>query len=291
MRYRRTIYIAALAVLTVALCLYALLPAQGLLSVTVMDVGEGLCIVARTPSGKTLIMDCGSCSHRDNQGVGETVAVPYLTKAGVRGIDVVIASHPHEDHISGFPRLFDKLPPKLVLDSGSLEKSATYRRFLAAVRRSGARYRIAERGQVLDLEDGVSVQILSPPPADCDMDPNTRCVVARMIYGRTAFLLAADGDDETELEILASGHPLRAQVLQVGHHGSANASSLQWLAAVHPQIAVISCGRNNLYGHPAPQTLARLDSLGTRIYRTDQDGAVTFLSDGATITACSMTRR
>lgn len=291
MKDRPTISITALAVLTIALCMYALLPTQGQLNVTVMDVGEGLCIVARTPSGKTLVMDCGTCSRRDNQGVGESVVVPYLTKAGMRGIDVVIASHPHEDHISGFPRLFAKLPPRLVLDSGAREDSATYRRFLAAVRRSGARYRIAERGQVLDLGDGVSVQVLSPPPASRDVDPNTHSVVARVIYGRTAFLLAADADDETESEILASGQPLRAQVLQVGHHGSAGASSPKWLAAIHPQIAVISCGRRNPYGHPAPETLARLDSLRTRVYRTDRDGAITFLSDGATITVSAMTRR
>ena len=110
-RDRRSAYITALAVLTAILCVYALLPVRGQLNVTVMDVGEGLCIVMRTPSGKTAVMDCGSCSRRDNEAVGESVVVPYLTKAGVRDIDVAIASHPHEDNISGFPgclRSFDR---------------------------------------------------------------------------------------------------------------------------------------------------------------------------------------
>ena len=187
--------------------------------------------------------------------------------------------------------MFAKLRPNLIIDSGDKEDSASYRHLLAAVRKSGAKYRIAERGQELDLGNGVIMQILDPAATSRDVDPNTHSVVVRVIYGKTAFVFAADADDLTESEILASGHPVRAQVLQVGHHGSRTTSSPEWLAAIHPRIAIISCGRHNLYGHPSPQTLARLASLGARIYRTDTDGAVTVLSDGTTIAVSPMARR
>ena len=147
-------------------------------------------------------------------------------------------------------------------------------------------YRIAERGQELDLGDGVIMQILSPTPASRDVDPNTHSVVVRVIYGKTAFVLPADADSETESEILASGHPVRAQVLQVGHHGSATASK--------PRVA--GCHTSpNCRSSPAADTtfmviLPLKHSLGFPVWEHASiaripTGRSQFLSDGTTITA------
>lgn len=283
MRDKRTLSILAVAAIAIALSLYAIVPAGNVLTLTVMDVGEGQCLVIRTPTGQTMVVDCGTSSWRNNGGVGESIVLPYLMKCGVRQIDVAVLTHPHDDHVSGFPRLLKKCPPKMVLDSGSNEQSPSYDEFLRAVKESGATYRVAERGQILQIGEDVTVEILSPPESVYGGDPNDCSIVLRVVYGNTAFMLTGDADESVEADILGSGRLVKAQVLMVGHHGSSGASSPAWLGAVRPQIATISCGRRNVYGHPARQTLDRLESCGARVYRTDLHGAVTITSDGSTI--------
>ncbi len=275
--------LAALALITIAIWAYALAPAGHTLSLTVMDVGEGLCIVMRSPNGKTLVMDCGTNSWRNNDSVGESLVLPYLKKMGVRQIDVAVISHPHEDHISGFEGLLQNCPAKLVIDTKSNEHSPTYNHLIKEIRKSGAKYRIAQRGQTIVFDDGVTIQVLNPPIDESGQNLNEESIVLRIIYGKTAFLLASDIGSLSESEILNENLPVRAQVLQVGHHGSRESTSYRWLEAVKPNAAVISCGRNNTYGHPSQETLERLTDSGARIYRTDKNGAVSFYSDGETI--------
>ncbi|MCL5104466.1 MAG: MBL fold metallo-hydrolase [Armatimonadetes bacterium] len=288
LRDRRLQVILAALLITAGIWVYALVSRPKLLSVTVMDVGEGLSVVVRSPSGRTLVMDCGTCSWRDNESVGESVVVPYLKSQGVDHIDVAVLSHPHADHVSGYAGLIRAVPARLVLDIGTRSRSPLYRRFLATTKRVRARYRIARRGQNIDLGDGVRALVLSPKPGKLYSDLNERSIVLRITYKRASFLLEGDAGEETEREMIESRMPVRAQVLQVGHHGSADSSSSKWLAAVRPAIAVISCGRRNNYGHPSRKTLSRLASTGARIYRTDRNGAVCLTSDGESITARSI---
>ncbi|MCX6346158.1 MAG: ComEC/Rec2 family competence protein [Armatimonadetes bacterium] len=281
--------LAALALITIAVWAYALAPAGHTLSLTVMDVGEGLCIVMRSPNGKTLVMDCGTNSWRNNDDVGKSLVLPYLRKMGVRQIDVAVISHPHEDHISGFEGLLQNCPAKLVIDTKSSEHSPTYNHLKNEIRRSGATYRFAKRGQTIEFDDGVIIQVLNPPSAsEPGQDLNEESIVLRVIYGKTAFLLAGDIGNVSESEIMNENLPIRAQALQVGHHGSHQSTSYRWLEAVKPNAAVISCGRNNTYGHPAEETLERLTDSGTRVYRTDKNGAVSFYSDGNSIKVNAM---
>ncbi|MCE5323288.1 MBL fold metallo-hydrolase [bacterium] len=289
---RRLLVIAAAALAAIGIWTSALLPGGKTLDLTVMDVGEGLCVVMRTPSNRVMVMDCGTSSWRKNDTVGESVVVPYLHRMGKNTIDLAVLSHPHSDHVSGYAGLLEAVPAKVVMDIEARHASPLYKRFIKRVKLSNATYRIAKRGQNIEMGDGVSIHVLSPNPKMHYSDLNNNSIVLRIVYGKTAILLAADAEDEAEQDILESGIPVRAQVLQVGHHGAKAASSTQWLNAVRPAIAIISCGRHNNYGHPSSEAVERLESSGARVYRTDRCGAVTITSDGRTIRAktCSTSR-
>lgn len=283
LRDKRLQIISALIILAAAIWTSALYSSQKTLNVTFLDVGEGLCAVVRTPSGKILVMDCGTSSWGKNGSVGEKLVAPYLQSMGVDRIHVAVLSHPHSDHISGFPGLLKLKPANIVLDIGARHASPVYKKFLYTIKRSGAEYRVAKCGQTIDMGDGVSVEVLNPNPIHSYTDLNNRSIAIRVIYKNVAFLLAADAGADAEQQMLGSRMKLRSQVLQVGHHGSSNSTSLSWLRAVRPQAAVISCGYRNQYHHPSIATIRRLQNTSTRIYRTDRHGAVSFTTDGSVI--------
>lgn len=259
------------------------MPGSNQLTVTFLDVGDGLCTIVRTPSGRTMVVDCGTSSWHDSTSVGRKLAGPYLQSLGVDSIDVVVLSHPHSDHESGLAGLLKLEPARLVLDTGVKSRSPEYRAFISSARVSGARYRAVRRGQVLDLGDGVKAEILSPP-ADADYaDLNNRSMVLRVTYKRSAILLAADAGEVAERAILDTKTNVRAQVLQVGHHGSRDATSPEWLSAVRPSIAVISCARYSRYHFPSTEVTRRLSSCGARTYITGRCGAVSIASDGESV--------
>jgi competence protein ComEC len=230
-----------------------------------------------------MVIDCGTSSWRKSQSVGDRLAAPYLSSLGVDTIDVAVLTHPHADHVSGYASLLAVKPAKLVLDVGAKHASPYYFRFLRAVKKCKATYRIAKRGQSIDMGDGVIARVLSPDPVEDYADLNDNSIVLRVTYKKVALMLAADAGEEVERRILHTGARVESQVLQVGHHGSARATSPGWLAAVNPRIAVISCGRHNEYGHPSRDVLDRLNSRGTRVYRTDRNGAVMVSTDGRTV--------
>jgi len=280
---KRIAVLAASAMITALIWISVLATDRSVLKVTFLDVGDGLCTVVRTPSGKTMVFDCGTSSWRDNESIGTRLAAPYLQSMGIDKIDVAVLSHPHSDHVSGFAGLLAAKPAKLVLDTGIKEGSPEYMKFIRAIRKCHARYRIAKRGQVLDMGDGVKVKVLDPTMIASNSDLNEECIVLRIVYGQSAFLLAADAGDEAEHEMLSDGIKVRAQLLQVGHHGSRLATSPEWIEAVKPDIAVISCARNSQYHFPSRQVVERLEASGARVYITGKDGAIQATTDGNTI--------
>jgi competence protein ComEC len=277
----RIVLVAAVA--AAAIWSYAFLSGEHGLAVTFLDVGEGACTVIRTPSGKTIVVDCGTSSWRKPESVGKKLVAPYLQSLGVDTIDVAILTHPHADHVSGYAGLLRAKPARIVIDIGEKHASPHYTAFLKSVELCNATYRVARAGQLIDMGDGVSLRVLNPDPARAESDLNESSIVLRLTYGEAAFLLAADAGDDTERSILAGGAEVASQVLQVGHHGSAGSTSPEWLAAVKPKLAVISCGRRNEYGHPSRETTDRLRAFGVRTYRTDLHGAVEFTTNGKSI--------
>lgn len=282
-RDKRVLILGVIAAVALVVWITALLPGPRTMQVTFFDVGDGLCTLIRTPSGRTLIVDCGTSSWRDPSDVGHKLIAPYLQSQGLSSIDALVLSHPHLDHLSGIPGLLRAEPASLVMDAGEEEQSSEYSAFRRAIRNCHARYRKLKCGQTIDMGDGVTAQVIGPPSGADYPNGNDRSVVLRVAFGRVAVLLEADAGEEAETEMVASGAKLRAQVLQVGHHGSALSTSPQWLSAVKPSIAVISCSSHSRYGFPSRKVLDRLASCGARTYTTGRSGAVTITTDGASV--------
>ena len=139
---------------------------------------------------------------------------------------------------------------------------------------------VVKAGDSIDFGSKVMSQVVGPLATSTAMNSNETSVVLRVIYGQASVLLTGDAGFESEQRMLASQQNLSAQLLKVGHHGSRYATGDVFLAAVRPQVALISVGANNGFGHPHPDTLARLRAIGARIFRTDQDGDLVWVSDG-----------
>ena len=163
-------------------------------------------------------------------------------------------------------------------DSAQLYGGPAYQRALDVIRQRGIAWRRAVRGESFDLGSQAHVKILAPELpliTGTSSDINNNSVVLRVEFGRTAMLFTGDAQAEAEARLLAHGSAeLRADILKVGHHGSAYSSTPEFLAAVRPKIAIISCGRHNVFGHPSPRTLALLVSTGAQVYRTDVNGGI-----------------
>lgn len=244
-----------------------------------------------------MVIDGGGVNDetRPEEGadVGERVVVPYLHARGINRVDVLVLTHPHGDHVGGLLSVLREEPVGAVLDGTVLPyPTPAYSAFLAGVKGHQLSYKHACWGMHLDLGDRVTADVMNPPASGTpygetpdNSTVNNYSVVLRLTYGRTHFLLMGDAEAAAEQALLDSGADLTADVLKAGHHGAANASGEALLARVHPHFAAISCGRHNHFGHPAPATLARLASQGIQTFRTDQNGAVTFVSDGQTVEA------
>ncbi len=276
-------------------------PDAGKLKVIAVDVGQGDCTLVLTPGGRTLLIDGGGTSDEAAAGdtdVGAKIVVPFLEYLGINKIDVLVATHPHGDHVGGLSAVLRGPQIGFVLDGTTLPyPSPAYTEFRSLVGRSKIACARAVRGQSFDMGDGVRVLVLNPPPDNAyglsaaygtnsdDATINNYSAALQIDYGATRFILTGDAENDAEAAMLAAHGDLRCDVLKAGHHGSKNATGDDWLSRLMPRHAVISCGRHNHFGHPAPATLARLDAHGVQIFRTDRQGAITFVSDGRTVTA------
>ena len=284
-RTPRRVWLIAARVAFVAACLSgtALLSAFPRLSdchcltVHFLDVGQGDAVAMRTPVGHWVLIDGGP--RNEARDAGRRVVVPFLRRAGAQSLAAIVATHAHADHVGGLPAVLDALPVATVLEPGEPLGESPYLAFLAASEASGAQWHAARRGDRLDL-DGVRITVLSPDSAWAaeTTDPNEESVVLMVEYGRTRFVFT--GDAGLPVEARLAGTVGDIDVLKVGHHGSYSATSEAWLDEVRPEIAVISVGARNTYGHPAPEVVARLAAHGVEVHRTDREGTITLESDG-----------
>ena len=202
---------------------------------------------------------------------------------GSRSLDAIFLSHAHEDHAAGAGGILRKMPVGTVFTAS--EGRAAYAASLGLSTADPLLGKFVElkAGETYDIE-GVRIEVLSAPAAGGEGKggavSNEACAVLRVRYGGASFLFTGDMEKEQEAALLASVPDLRATVLKVGHHGSATSTGDPFLQAVQPRWAVISVGADNTFGHPRPEVLDRLRAAGVRLYRTDEDGAVTFHTDG-----------
>ncbi len=235
-------------------------------------MGQGDSIWLHASDNTDILIDGGPAS------AGPTV-VAYLQNEGIDDIEVMVLTHAHADHVAGLiDVLRSTIPVRAVVYNGAPYSSATYQTFLAEMQADELTATPAQVGQAYAWGP-LNTYVLNPQ-ASLAGDQNEDSVVLLVVYGNVRFLLTGDIDSSTEQTILGGGTPVAAEVLKVAHHGSAYGSSATFLDAVGAELAVISVGADNPYGHPAEETLTRLRASGARILRTDQRGTVIVHTDG-----------
>jgi competence protein ComEC len=282
----------------------------GELTIRILDVGpiNGDSILISSPTGKTVLVDAGDTTK------GKAV-VEALKRYNIQQLDYFIATHPHPDHLGGAAEVFKAVKVLNVIDNGQqptvppellppkqtkaaakkpapTKKPASVTKFYddykEAVRASGASYAIAQPGTKHDLGGGALLTILAPSEPFFTKDKmtsggneaNANSIVARLDYGTFSMLLAGDAESQTEHRLMTKELNLQTKVLKVSHHGSKYASSGDFLNRVKPEIAIVSCGAWNRYGHPNQAVLDRLRAANVKLYRTDLQGEITITTRG-----------
>lgn len=254
----------------------------GKLEIHVIDVGQGDAIALRTPRGRWVIVDAG----RTWQGgdAGRRAVIPYIRRLGGQ-VALFVLSHPDADHVGGAPSVIDALRPSLWWDPGFVHGSGVYRDALAVAEQRGVTWQRVVAGDSLSL-DGVMLRVLGPDSAWManEDNPNDASVILMVQHGQVRALLTGDAEVAQEAWLVERyGADLKASILKVGHHGSKTSSTNALLDAVQPQIALISVGAGNTYGHPSPSVMDALRERQVDILRTDRDGAIVIRSDGRTL--------
>jgi competence protein ComEC len=247
-------------------------------SLAVLDVGQASCQVLQW-NDRTYLIDAGEGDPR-GPGTARTVVEPFLAREGVRGLQGIILTHWDSDHSGASLALMKDMPVGFLAYPSTDPPSHGLPELLAATALSAhTRLRPLSGGQALDL-NGLSLAVLSPSPSTALTDENDRCIVARADFPGGAFLFTGDIEERAEVNLVNSGILFPAYGLMVPHHGSATSSTMGFLKVSRPRVAIISAGRWNRYGHPSPAVVERYAAMGTRIYRTDEDGAVLLLFEG-----------
>jgi competence protein ComEC len=275
--------VAALAMMALAPLLTPLTPLHNdRVELHVLDVGQGDAILLRTNGGHWILFDAGPAWRGGD--AGRTTILPYILRRG-GSLDAFILSHPHTDHVGGAATVLAALRPHAYWDAAFAGGSEAYIASLDAARKLGVEWHRVHPGDSIRV-DGVRVSFLAPDSSWTVglKDPNLASTIAVVSYGMVRFLLVGDAERAEEDWLLAQHRDeLSAQVLKVGHHGSSTSSSDAFLAAVHPDVAVISVGAGNMYGHPSNDVLHALSRAGAEVLRTDESGTVIVRTDGVHI--------
>lgn len=243
------------------------------LSVHFIDVGQGDSILINVDDHYMLV-DAGENDE------GNTV-VNYLEKQGVKSLEYVIGTHPHSDHIGGLDTVIHNFEINKVILPDVVSTTKTFEEVLDALSEEDLKITKPEVGMEYKLGDATFI-ILAPNSSEYS-DLNNYSIVIKVIYEETAFLLTGDAEKISEDEMLENGLDLSADILKLGHHGSANSSTNTFLDRVGASSAIISVGRNNKYGHPMSETVNRVLDRGINLYRTDEMGTIIVTTDGTAI--------
>jgi len=254
---------------------------EGTLEVHYIDVGQGDATLIKCGSHAMLI-DGG------NNNKGTTVQL-YLKKQGVESLDYVIGTHPDADHIGGLDVIVYKYNCEKVIMPDYEKDTRTYQELVDVIHDKNMKITYPVVGEQYALGEA-KFTIIAPNSNSYGGNANDYSVAILLEYGKNRFLFTGDAEETSEAEMLTNGIDISADVYKVAHHGSRSASTQEFLNAVHPKYAVISCGEGNSYGHPHAEVLNRLRSMGVEVFRTDEQGSIIASSDGENITwNCSAT--
>lgn len=254
---------------------------EGTLEVHYIDVGQGDATLIKCGSHAMLI-DGG------NNNKGTTVQL-YLKKQGVESLDYVIGTHPDADHIGGLDVIVYKYNCDTVIMPDYEKDTKTYQELVDVIHDKNMKITYLVVGEQYALGEA-KFTIIAPNSNSYGGNANDYSVAILLEYGKNSFLFTGDAEEASEAEMLTNGIDISADVYKVAHHGSRSASTQEFLNAVHPKYAVISCGEGNSYGHPHAEVLNRLRSMGVEVFRTDEQGSIIASSDGENINwNCSAT--
>ena len=263
----------AAALLALFLALLSSLSAFAELDIRFLSIGQGDCTIVLC-DGESMVIDGGPASA---SGFLYSYIINDLK---LTHVDYVISTHPHVDHVGGLAAVLSSVPVDLVLSPVTEWDSKRFSNMLKQARKQGAPVTVPGEGDTLRL-GGATVTVLHCwPEAGSYTGTNDMSIVVRIDYGERSVIVTGDAEETSEYMMIDSGLPLKADVLRVAHHGSYSATTDEFLDAVSPAYAVISCGRNNSYEHPHQVVLDRLKAHGVRVFRTDLQGTVRCVSDG-----------
>ncbi len=275
---RKLLGIGALVLLAFVISMQLAKPKE--LQVHFIAVGQGDAALIITPHGHAFMFDCGG-TRDGNFDIGAKVDVPYLLHYGVLRLDGIFLSHAHEDHAAGCGSILKKIPVAQVItaDEGVLDYARSMK--LGDNDPLLHKFHVGRQGEQL-VVDGVTIEVLFAPPLKegDNKTGNEASNVYRVSYGKASFLFTGDLTKEREAQLLSEGINPASTVLKAGHHGSDTSSSPEFLQAVKPTYGVFCVGADNSFGHPKPEVVKRFAQQGIKTYRTDEDGAVVFYTDG-----------
>ena len=241
------------------------------LGLTFIDVGHGDACLVQCPDGQNILIDGGFRYY-------ESFVIKALKKAGVKKLDMIIATHPHADHVGGLAAVIKAFPVDLVLDSGKPHPTPIYRDFLETIKTHPAvKYKMGRAGQVFRFGK-VTMKILHPGNR-LSSNINNCSIVCRLTYGDFSVLFTGDAEKEAEAQIRRRGYTLKSDVLKVGHHGSNTSTTRPFLRAISPKVAVVSSSAGSSRRYHA-EVLRRLRTAGIKVFRTSENGTILIESDG-----------
>ncbi len=257
--------------------LISLIP--GTFEITFLDVGQGDCIIVRTPKNKVLLIDSGGNNY-GSYDVGENIVVPYLLRHGIKKIDLILPSHFHFDHVGGLYKVLEDLDVYGMLVGKQVEENEDYLNLMSICKDKGIDLYRIERGSVIKLEKDVELYIKNPSELiqGSRDDANNNSVVALLKYDNISTLFTGDIETQAENEILNLFPDLKADIIKIPHHGSRFSNTDKFLKQIAPKVAVIQVGRN-VFGHPSNEVLEKLNKIDADVFRNDQNGAIIITVD------------
>jgi competence protein ComEC len=265
---------------------------DGKLHVTFIDVGQGDAAIVRLPRGSSMLIDAGGLPGSSSFDIGDRIVGPVLRSLGVRRLGTIVLTHADADHAGGAGAVLREFRAWDIWDGVPVPRLESVRQLQNAAAASGTRWTTVQRSDT-SITDDVRVTVVHPEVPDWERQVvrNDDSIVLELRWRDVSFVFTGDIGRETEPEISRLLQPAPLRVVKVPHHGSNTSSSDAFVRALRPDVAVISVGRSNNFGHPSPLVLRRYEDTGAQIFRTDQDGAVTIDTDGVGLTVTTFLGR
>ncbi|HBF8338512.1 MBL fold metallo-hydrolase [Clostridioides difficile] len=247
---------------------------KSLLSIHIIDVGQGDSILVQTPTNKNILIDGGD---EDS----ENIIISYLRQKRIKTIDIIIATHPDSDHIGSLDNVIKKFNVNSIYMPEQSTDSEAYQNLINSCTDKNLSIQHLYKNDVLNIDNNINIYVLSP--SYIQEESNLNSIVFKLTFNDNSFLFMGDAEEENEKEILHSFKLNNINFIKIGHHGSNSSSSLEFIKKISPDIAAISCGYKNQYGHPHSEVINNLKQNHVSIYRTDRIGDIVFYSDGEII--------